>query len=93
MPFVVTAHLANLGISILPWPAKSHDLNIIEHQVLWDELERRLRARAVHPRNLSELRIALTEEWNAIPQARIVRLINSMRCLAIENDRDGRTRY
>ena len=89
----VTAHLANLGIPVLPWPAKSPDLNPIEH--LWDELERKLRDRPVLPRNLAELRIALTEEWNAIPMARIVRLVNSMRgrCQAIENARGGHTRY
>ena len=90
---VVTAHLANLCIPVLPWPAKSPDLNQIEH--LWDELERRLKARPVPPGNLNELRNALTQEWNAIPQARIVRLINSKRnkCLAVENARGGPTQY
>ena len=28
---VVNAHLANLGFPVLPWPAKSPDLNPIEH--------------------------------------------------------------
>ena len=90
---VTTQHLNNLGIPLLPWPAKSPDLNPIEH--LWDELERRLRARPALPTNLQELRAALEEEWLAIPQERISRLIYSMRsrCEAVIVPRGGHTRY
>ena len=43
-----TAHsvldfLQNRNVSVLPWPAKSLDLNPIEH--VWDLLDRRVRAR------------------------------------------------
>ena len=90
---VVTAQLANLDIQVLPWPAKTTDLNPIEHQ--WDEIERRLRVRPVPTGNLNELKNALTQEWNAIPQARFVRLINSRRnrSLVVANSKRGNTRY
>ena len=86
-------HLRNLGIRVLPWPAKSPDLNPIEH--LWDEVERRLKARPAIPANLQELRQALTEEWQAIPRERIRRVILSMRrrCLAVVAANGGHTRY
>ena len=50
----VGQHLANLGIVVLPWTSKSPDLNPIEH--IWDELERRLRARQQEPATLAELK-------------------------------------
>ena len=42
-----------------------------------------------------QLRNILTEEWNAIDQARITRLINSIRrrCVACIDARGGYTRY
>ena len=37
----------SVRVSVLPWPAKSLDLNPIEH--IWDLLDRRVRARAIPP--------------------------------------------
>ena len=90
---VVAEHLANLGIAVLPWPSKSPDLNPIEH--LWDQLERRVRARQHPPTNLAELCRALQEEWDAIPAERVRRLTVSMRrrCLAVMAANGGHTRY
>ncbi|GBC31699.2 IS630 family transposase [Rhizophagus irregularis DAOM 181602=DAOM 197198] len=48
-------------IILLPWPGQSPDLNPIEH--LWDELERRIRAKQKHPKNLGELEALLQECW------------------------------
>ncbi len=46
---VTTNHLENLGIQVLPWPAKSP----IEHIcIIYDEIERRLRTRPILPNNL-----------------------------------------
>jgi transposase len=63
-------------ITSLPWPAQSPDLNPIEH--LWDVLERRIRARPTHPRNLEELMDALTEEWETIEPDVLRNLVESM---------------
>ena len=52
--------LQDRNVSVLPWPAKSPDLNPIDH--VWDQLDRRLRARAIPPRNIWELAGALAEE-------------------------------
>ena len=75
------------------WPANSPDINPIEH--VWDSLDRRLRCRPNLPANVKELRQALIQEWNNIPQAEINTLVNSMcwRCTAVVNSRGGHTRY
>jgi hypothetical protein len=75
----------------LPWPALSPDLKLIKH--LWDELGRRVRNGLNPPETLDELRRALIQEWNNIPQAFIRKLIGSMRrrCQAVINARGGHT--
>jgi transposase len=52
------------NVSVLPWPGKSPDFNPIEH--VWDLLDRRVRARAIPPRNVQELAAALVEELGNI---------------------------
>ena len=76
----------------MPWPAKSPDMNPIEH--LLDELEKRLRNRPNPPQTLHELCAALAEEWRAIPRERVRRLILSMRrrCQALMASRGGHTK-
>ena len=73
--------------------ANSPDLNPIEY--VWDSLDRRLRRRPNPPANVNELRQALIQEWNNIPQAEINTLVNSMcrRCTTVVNFRDGHTRH
>ena len=69
------------------------DLNPIEH--CWDQLDRAVRRRTQPGDTLHDLRRYLTEEWDNIPQARIQRLIRSMRrrCEACCASNGGFTRY
>ena len=55
----VCEFLQDRNVSVLPCPAKSPD-----H--VWDVLDRRVRARAIPPRNVWELADALMEEWGNI---------------------------
>ncbi|GFX25299.1 transposable element Tc3 transposase [Trichonephila clavipes] len=73
----------------MDWPARSPDLNPIEH--IWDFLGRRLAARTLPPVTIRELRLALQDEWAAMPQQLIDTLILSMgrrceTCLAVRGD-------
>jgi len=81
------------GIPCLPWTAQSPDLNPIEH--LWDELERRLRARKVPPKNEDELYEFLLEEWKKIPISVLEKLVDSMpkRVEEVCNAKGNPTRY
>ena len=74
---VTLEYLHAMGIEILEWSANSSDLNVIEH--LWDELIRRVQKRPRQPQTLQELREALLEEWDNIPQDVIRKLVESMR--------------
>ncbi|GFX97758.1 transposable element Tcb2 transposase [Trichonephila clavipes] len=70
-------------------PARSPDLNPIEH--VFDFLGRRLAARTLPPVTIRELRLALQDEWAAMPQQLIDTLILSMgrcceTCLAVRGD-------
>jgi hypothetical protein len=69
--------LQDRNVSVLLWPVKSPDLNPIEH--IWDLLDRRVRARAIPPRNVRELAGALVEEWGNISQQELANLVQSMR--------------
>ncbi|GFW63454.1 DDE_3 domain-containing protein [Trichonephila clavipes] len=69
--------------------ARSPDLDLIQH--VWDFLGRRLAARNLPPVTIRELRLALQDEWAAMPQQLIDTLILSMgrrceTCLALRGD-------
>ncbi|GFW85041.1 transposable element Tcb2 transposase [Trichonephila clavipes] len=81
--------LESEDIERMVWPARSPDLNPIEH--VWDFLGRRLAARTLPPVMIRELRLALQDEWAAMPQQLIDTLILSMgrrceTCLAVRGD-------
>ncbi|GFS84754.1 transposable element Tc1 transposase [Trichonephila clavipes] len=81
--------LESEDIERMNWSARSPDLNPIEH--VWDFLGRRLAARILPPVTIRELRLALQDEWAAMPQQLIDPLILSMErrcetCLAVRGD-------
>ncbi|GFX64945.1 transposable element Tcb1 transposase [Trichonephila clavipes] len=57
--------LESEAIERMDWPVRSPDLNPIEH--IWDFLGRRLAARTLPPVTIRELRLALQDEWAAMP--------------------------
>ena len=61
----VREFLKEVNIQTLEWPALSPDMNPIEY--LWDQLKRRVCARVPAPQTVAELKMALEEEWEAIP--------------------------
>jgi hypothetical protein len=63
----------DIGVEALDWPAQSPDLNSIEH--LWDELERRLRARPNRPTLVPDLTNAFVAEWKQVPTAMFQHLV------------------
>ncbi|GFW60357.1 transposable element Tc1 transposase [Trichonephila clavipes] len=68
--------LESEDIERMDWPARSPDLNPIEH--VCDFLGRRLAARTLPPVTIRELRLALQDEWATMPQQLIDTLILSM---------------
>ena len=85
--------LRNNGVQVMEWPAMSPDLSPTEN--VWAELKHRVYSRRPSPANVRELRNALTQEWNNIPQYLIGHTIGSMRrrCQACINAAGGYTKY
>uniref|UniRef100_A0A672KJN1 Tc1-like transposase DDE domain-containing protein n=1 Tax=Sinocyclocheilus grahami TaxID=75366 RepID=A0A672KJN1_SINGR len=83
IPLIEAASSGNDGVSQMAWPALSPDLNPIEN--LWDQLSHRVEGRNPALQILNDLRAALQEEWDAMPQQTTSRLVNSMRhrCQAV----------
>ena len=85
--------MSEFGVEELDWPAQSPDLNPTEH--LWDELERRLRARPSRPTSVCDLINALLEEWSQIPINTLLNLVESLhrRVEAVIAAKGGPTPY
>uniref|UniRef100_A0A8C7TIE1 Tc1-like transposase DDE domain-containing protein n=1 Tax=Oncorhynchus mykiss TaxID=8022 RepID=A0A8C7TIE1_ONCMY len=81
------------GINAMDWPARSPDLNPIEH--IWDIMSRSIHQRHVAPQTVQELADALVQVWEEIPQETIRHLIRSMprHCREVIQARGGHTHY
>ena len=73
----MTDYLRDESITTLPWPARSRDLNLIEH--IWDIIDRRVKERTPPVQSLNDLEQTLHQEWQRLTQVQIRRLVGSMR--------------
>ncbi|GFT56402.1 transposable element Tcb2 transposase [Trichonephila clavipes] len=64
------------GIQRLVWPARSPDLNHIEN--VWDALGMQVAGQNYPPTNKNTLNLALTEEWDKLPQQLLDNVVQSM---------------
>ena len=85
----VTELLESEDIAHMEWLARSPDFNPTEH--VWDTLGRRLAARPQPPATIPQLRLALQQDWAAIPQELLNNLVLSMgrrcqSCIAVRGD-------
>ena len=82
---VVNTFLQQQGVNRMDLPARSPDLNPIEH--VWYVLGRRVRAANPPAANLQELGQLLQQEGQTIPKVTLRRLVDSMwhRCTACVN--------
>lgn len=67
--------LSTIGLTVLPWPANSPDLNPIEN--IWAILKQNVENRGAMTKN--ELVKVVSEEWDALDMELINRTINSMK--------------
>jgi len=77
----------------LKWPAKSPDLNPIEH--LWQQLKAKLQQYDTPPTGVHELWERVAKEWTEIPPETCQKLIESMprRIQAVLKAKGGHTKY
>ncbi|GFW46487.1 transposable element Tcb2 transposase [Trichonephila clavipes] len=92
-PRIVEEYLEDHGLERMEWPARSPDLNPIEH--LWDYLDREVDALNPPPRSLHELKQGLLCVWSSLPIPVSDNLINSMgnRCRQCIQVRGGHIPY
>ena len=67
---------AKHGVSLLPWAFNSADMNPIEQ--IWRIMKQNPTKRRANITTLAQCRIAIQEEWDAIPLSKINELVASM---------------
>ncbi|GFW96515.1 transposable element Tcb2 transposase [Trichonephila clavipes] len=73
---IFAEYLEGLGLDRLEWPARSTDLNPIQH--LWDYLGTQVVTLSPPPRSLGELEQSLLRIWFSLPISVTDNLIDSM---------------
>jgi transposase len=81
------------SMNVLHHPAQSPDLNPIEH--IWKQLKLMINKRPVRPKSISELKVALLEEWDKIDINLTKKLADSMvgRVKCVIQSKGGPTKY
>jgi hypothetical protein len=89
---IVNEYLDTVEIHHMIWPARSPDLNPIEH--VWDMVGRRVKVRTPAPADLRDVSAAVIQEWQEIDQAVIRDLFEGMprRMEAVIQARGGNLR-
>ena len=89
---ITDQYLEQATIVRMEWPARSPDLNPIKHA--WDMLQTAISSHPMQPASVQELRQALLEEWDQIPQYKIRRLSSMRRrCQVVIEARGHHTCY
>jgi len=80
-------------IAIIDWPANSPDLNPIEN--IWSLLKDNVQSRKVFLRDISELKVALREEWENLDSSVFKKVVASMpqRINAVLKAKGGSIKY
>ena len=86
---ICTQLLEAENVPVRPWPTYSPDMSPVEH--VWDALDRHVRQRVPVYAYIQQLRTAIEEEWDNIPQTTINSLINL--CVVLHEANGGHTRY
>ena len=81
------------GITVLPWPAQSTDLNPIEN--LWSVMKRNLRKLPTYSSTADDLLSQLCFIRDNLANEYLAKLIKSMksRCFAVSNVRGAASKY
>lgn len=90
---LVQSYFNENNISVLPWPARSPDLNIIEN--CWAQLVRGVYENGKQYQHVQELKSAIVREWDVLSQNYIQKLYKSIpnRMLEIIENKGGCTHY
>jgi hypothetical protein len=81
------------NITLLPWPANSPDLNLIEH--VWAYMKRRLDRYDEQPKTMVELWERVQTIWTELPDGLLQKLYESMpkRLEEVIKNKGGNTKY